>query len=238
MRYHNAIALIAAASLVGAACSRPEPAPPAAESSPADTAAADLQRKHNEEVAQLDGRVADLGRRWTDMEGKLAAQSATVTPAMRAEIKEDMENVRQAVADLRTTEPTNWWERHERAMERTATDIEADVRRLAKGKPASSSAATDTSAPTAPFESRRDRLVTQLRTRVEAMEAQLKGVRASGTQETELDDTRARVEKLKDDIDRLGRASPDDWWDLSTDRVREYVDRLDASIRRMDDNKG
>jgi hypothetical protein len=238
MRYQNGIALIAAASLVGAACSRPEPAPPAAESSAADTAAADLQRKRNEEVAQLDGRVADLGRRWTDMEGKLAARSATVTPAMRAEIKEDMENVRQAVADLRTTEPTNWWERHERAMERTATDIEADVRRLAKGKPAASSAATDTSAPTAPFESRRDRLVTQLRARVEAMEAQLKGVRASGTQETELDDTRARVEKLKDDIDRLGRASPDDWWDLSTERVREYVDRLDASIRRMDDNKG
>jgi hypothetical protein len=39
-------------------------------------------------------------------------------------------NIKKAVADLRTTTPENWWDRHEQAMKRTADDIEADVQRL------------------------------------------------------------------------------------------------------------
>ena len=193
MRYHNAIALIAAASVLGAACDRPEPAPPAAKSSAADTAAADLQRKRNEEVAQLDGRVADLGL--LDRHGRQAGGPVGHRHAGDAGGDQGRHgDVRQAVADLGTTEPTNWWERHERAMERTATDIEADVRRLAKGKPAASRGATDSSAPTAPFESRRDWLVTQLRARVEAMEDRIRGGRGRARRQPSWT-TRARVSK-------------------------------------------
>jgi hypothetical protein len=46
---------------------------------------------------------------------------------------------------------------------------------------------------------------------------------------------RARVNKLGDDLDRLGSASPDDWWDVSKKRVTEYVDRIEGSIKRLDD---
>jgi hypothetical protein len=153
-------------------------------------------------------------------------------------VKEDVKNVREAVADLGTTTPENWWERHERAMERTAEDIEADVRRFAKGQAAPAAAQEpETPASAAPFESRRDRFVTRLRARVDVMEEQLKNVRARDAEKTELEDTRARVNKLKEDVDRLGRASADDWWDISSKRVSEYIDRLEDSIRRLDDNK-
>ena len=70
------------------------------------------------------------------------------------------------------------------------------------------------------------------------MEAELKGVRVKGTQETELEDTRARLNKLKDDVDRLRKASAEDWWDITAKRVSEYIDRVEDSIRRLDDNKG
>lgn len=235
---HRAIISAVAGTLLVAACNSPEPArePVPTTVSREEAAAADLQRKRTDETTQLDERIADLGRRWSEMEGKVAAKTATATAALRAEVKEDMTNVRQAVADLRTTAPDNWWERHERAMERAADDIEADVMRLSKGKPAKAPA-METPAQAAPFASRRDQFVTRLRARVEHMENHLEDVKVSGAMKTELTDTRARVEKLKDDVERLGRAEANDWWDISAKRVREYVDRIDESIGRLDDNR-
>jgi len=52
----------------------------------------------------------------------------------------------------------------------------------------------------------------------------------------EIEDTR-RVKKLGDDVDRLRSASADDWWDVTKTRVNEYVDRVEASVKRLDDNK-
>ena len=76
-----------------------------------------------------------------------------------------------------------------------------------------------------------------LRARVEAFDAALDKVKASGPRETELDDTRARVKKLGEDLDRLASASADDWWNVTRARVTDYVDRVEASIKRLDDNK-
>ena len=69
------------------------------------------------------------------------------------------------------------------------------------------------------------------------MERALDNVKAKGAQQTEVDDTRARLKKLSGDIDRLRSASADDWWDVTKSRVTEYVDRVEASIKRLDDNK-
>ena len=55
--------------------------------------------------------------------------------------------------------------------------------------------------------------------------------------ETEVADTKARVKKLRDDVDRLASASADDWWDISKERVNEYIDRVQTSVDRLDDNK-
>ena len=240
MHYARVITVAAvSAALIAPACKGQGSATePAREAPRADTAATELERKRNDEGAKLDKRVADLERRWTDMESKIADKSATPTAALKAEVKEDVKNIREAVADLKTTTPENWWERHERVMERTAGEIEEDVRRFAKGRAASATAQEpETPASAAPFESRRDRFVARLEARADAMEEQLKGVRARNAQKTELEDTRGRINKLKDDVDRLRNASRDDWWDLSVKRVTEYIDRVEDSIRRLDDNK-
>ncbi len=68
------------------------------------------------------------------------------------------------------------------------------------------------------------------------MEEQLKSVRARAAVETELEDTRARVNKLKEDVGRLERASADDWWDISAKRVSEYIERVERSVERLDND--
>jgi len=154
-------------------------------------------------------------------------------------VKEDVANVKKAVTDLRTTTPENWWDRNEAAMKQTADDVEADVSRLAGKVTSPHTPATKTAegASTEPFTSRRDKFLTGLRARTEAMERALDNVKAKGAQQTEVDDTRARLKKLSGDIDRLRSASADDWWDVTKSRVTEYVDRVEASIKRLDDNK-
>ena len=239
MHFTKLTAITASAVLMLTACGSPEPAKePASEASAAATAAEELQRKHNDEVARLEKRVADVEGRWTEMETKIKERTVAPTSGLRTEVQEDITNIREAVADLKTTNPDNWWERHERAMERTVDDIEEDVRRFAKSKqPPSAARQPETTPNPGPFESRRDQFVTRLRARIEHMEEQLKGVRARSAQETELEDTRARVNKLQEDVDRLARASADDWWDISSKRVSEYIDRLERSVGRLDNDK-
>ena len=201
----------------------------------------DLQRERTDAVSDLNDRVTKVEREYVENEGEVKSGARTATAGLREELREDVGNVKQAIADLNTTTPENWWSRHETAMKHTADDIEADVRRLAgnttfqQKKEEVGTRGEDPAA--APFESRRDEFVADLRTRVDAMKAALDKVKARGAQETELDDTRARVKKLEDDVDRLKSASADDWWDVSRKRVTEYVDRLEASVERLDDNK-
>jgi archaellum component FlaC len=208
---------------------------------PAEDRAAELQRERNEEISRLDKRVADIERDYAEANQKVVSGDRTATAGLREELKEDVTNVKMAVNDLKTTTPENWWDRHEAAMKQTASDIEADVSRLA-GKvtpapPQTTTRATGENVSTEPFTSRRDKFVADIRARVDAMEQALGKVKARGAQETELEDTRARVKKLGEDADRLRSASADDWWDVTKARVNEYVDRIEASVKRLDDNK-
>jgi hypothetical protein len=234
---------IVALAVIAGACNREvgeSPAAGARQDAPRDVEAkADLQRERDDEISGLEKRVAEIETEYADANQKVVSGERKATAGLREELKEDVANVKTAVSDLRSTTPENWWERHEAAMKRTADDIQADVVRLAgKVTPASlQSGRTDESPSSAPFTSRRDRFVTDLRTRVDAMEQALDIVKARGTQETELEDVRARVKKLGEDVDRLRSASADDWWDLSKARVTEYVDRVEASVGRLDDNK-
>ena len=231
---HVTTAVVLTGAITVAACNRPEPAQ---EGPSEDTAAAQL-RERNQEAAELDKRAADLDRRWTEMEAQVKEKDRTPTPALRAEVKEDVANVRQAVADLKTTSPENWWERHEKATERTAADIEADVLRFTKGKKSPEPvSAPEPVGTTAGFDERRNQFVARLRARLDALEEALKNVDVKGPQETEVEDTRARIDKLQDDLDRLRGASPDEWWEISAKRVNEYIDRVERSIGRLDDDK-
>ena len=245
MRYRQAaiIGTLAASVLGAAACSRD-----AAESKQANAEvsrdvdrAADLQRQRDEEISRLDQRVADVERKYAEANQKVVSGSRTATTGLREELKEDVTNVKKAVDDLRTTTPDNWWERQEAAMQRSFDDVEADVKRMAgtltPPRTADATGTTGEGVSTAPFTSRRDQFVARLRARVKAMDDALDKVKAGGPRETELDDTRPRVKKLADDVDRLGSASADDWWDVSKARVTDYVDRVEDSVRRLDDNR-
>jgi len=101
------------------------------ERTPAVDRAAELQRERNEEISRLDKRVADIERDYAQANQKIVRGNRTATAGLREELKEDVSNVKTAVNDLRTTTPENWWDRHEAAMKQTASDIEADVSRLA-----------------------------------------------------------------------------------------------------------
>jgi hypothetical protein len=79
--------------------------------------------------------------------------------------------------------------------------------------------------------------VSRLRARVDAMEEQLDRTKASGALKTELQDTKSRIDKLQDDLDKLRRVSPDDWWNVSAERVGHYIERVEQSIKRLDDNQ-
>jgi archaellum component FlaC len=243
MRYGKLVIVgVVASTLLFGACNRnPESRASVVRDEAANTAdaAAKHQQERNDEIARLDQRVAEIEREYVEANQKVAEHKKTPTAGLREELKEDVSNVKQAVNDLRTTTPENWWTRHEQAMKRTADDIEADVARFAgKVTPARPSTTHDVDGEpvsTEPFTSQRDKFVADLRTRVEAMKHALDNVKTRGPQETEREDIRARINKLSDDVDRLKSASPDDWWDVSKARVTEYVDRIDRSVNRLDD---
>ena len=196
------------------------------------------QRERSEEVAELERRAANLESQWTEMQTKVNTRERTATAALRQEVAEDVMNARTAVADLKTTTRENWWERHERALERSVSDVQTDVQRLTKQKTIPEAAERAEPVGTVGgFAARRDVVVGRLQARLDAMERQLDTTKAKGALETELRDTNARIEKLRQDLDELRRVSPDAWWDVSSARVGEYIERVEASIKRLDDNK-
>jgi hypothetical protein len=234
------VGVLASALMMGA-CNRADRSRDTAgqpQAPPADVAA-ERQQERNDEIARLDQRVAAIEREYSEANQKVINQKKTPTTGLREELKEDVSNVKQAVNDLKTTTPDNWWNRHEEAMKRAADDIEADVSRLAgtvrSARPSTTVDADGERVSTEPFSSRRDTFVGQMRVRVDAMKQALDNVKPSGALKTEVEDVRARVNKLGDDLDRLKSASPDDWWDVTKARVTEYVDRIDRSLNRLDD---
>lgn len=235
------VGIVAPALLFGACNRNPESGEPGVRDQSANTAdeAAERQQERADDISRLDQRVAEIEREYTEASQKVVAENKTPTAGLKEELKEDVTNVKQAVNDLRTTTPENWWTRHEQAIRRTADDIEADVARLAgkvtRATPSRTEDVQGEPVSTAPFTSQRDEFVTAMRTRVDAMKQALDNVKASGSKETEVEDVRARINKLSDDVDRLRSASPDDWWDVSKARVTEYVDRIDSSVKRLDD---
>jgi len=199
-------------------------------------ATVDAQRQRDADVSRLNERIAGIERDYVAKNEQLAAGKKAATGGLREEVQEDVTNVKQAVANLGTTTENNWWEREEEAMLRAVDDVGSDVKRLAGSVAEPGPVATDTPA-TAPFTSRRDAFVTATKGRLNTFRKALDTVKAKGPREAELTDTKARVEKLAEDLDKLARASADDWWDVTKDRVEAYLDRVEASVKRLDDYK-
>ncbi len=235
------VGIVAPVLLLGACNRNPESRETVVRDEAAKTAdeAAKSQQERADDISRLDQRVVEIEREYTEASDKVVADKKTPTAGLKEELKEDVNNVKQAVGDLRTTTPDNWWPRHEEAMRRSADDIEADVARLAGRVKVATPSRTENvqgePVSTAPFTSQRDEFVSAMRSRVDAMKQAVDNVKASGPKETEVEDVRARINKLGDDVDRLKSASADDWWDVTKARVTEYVDRIDRSVNRLDD---
>ena len=238
MRHSTLLTSVAlAAVLAGTGCNNEPAAEPDRAATETAEKAAREQRERSEETAELERRASNLESQWTEMQTKVQTRGRTATAGLREEVQEDVKNARTAVADLKTTTVDNWWERHERALERAVGDVQADVQRLTKQKTVPEPAKAEPVGTSTGFAERRDAFVGRLRARVDAMEEQLNGVKGEGALKTELQDTRARVDTLQADLDELRNASPDNWWDLSSERVSGYIDRVQESINRLDDNK-
>jgi len=212
---------------------------------PVPDRAIEQQRERDHDVAQIDERLIDLQR---DYEEQMAARprgtsGSTASARLHDEVSKEITDLKQAVMDLRSTTADNWWDRHERAMKTAIDDVDADVRKMtglkAAAKPADRKieVVNGEAVSTAPFTSRRDRFVTDVQARIDGWKASLDKVKAKGARQTELDDLKARVNKLDDDVDHLKAASADDWWDLSKARVNDYIERVQKSVARLDDNR-
>lgn len=201
-------------------------------------ATTDAQRDRDADINRLQQRLNDVDRKWADQEKKLKQERAAAAASMRAKTNEDLTNARQAIENLKTTTPANWWEREEDVLQQTTARLERDVRRFT-GKPIPPNPETKTKSTEqdTAFATRRDQFINELQPRVDAMKKQLGRISAKGTENTERKDIRARVNKLNDDLAALRNASPDDWWKISHDRVSDYIDRLEKSVGRLDDNK-
>ena len=235
-KLRNAGTLLLSATLSVTACSRPaeEPTRDAA----VDARADGQQEQRVQEATRLEQQLEEVARDWQQVEAQLTAKKTAATAAVTAEIQEDVANAREAIAELRTTTAENWWERHEAVLEQTADEVEEDVRRFARRWSPPAPAEVGTSGEQGSWAARRDQLLARLEARIESMEQALEGVNARGAQQRELEDTRARVDKMKEDADRLRRASESDWWDITRDRVADYIERLDASIERVRGDAG
>jgi hypothetical protein len=252
MHYTRATALsVLTLALVVAACNR-EPAvnrsdnANAAPNTRQADRSAELQRQRDQDLSKLDARVATLERDY--QQARASRPSGTVgttaTSPLRGEAKSDVQDVKEAVNSLRTTTPENWSARHEAAMKHAFHDVDADVKRFTgvrslpmgpKGDRVDDASGQPVS--TAPFTSSRDKFVTDMRAQVDAMNKALDNVKAKGTQKTELDDLRARSNKLDKDLDRLKSARAEDWWEISKERVEDYIARVEKSVNRIEDGQ-
>ena len=133
-------------------------------------ATADAQQQRDAQVRRLNERVAQIERDYAAKSEQLAAGKRTATAGLREEVQEDVANVKQAVANLSTTTADNWWDREEAAVRRAVEDVGSDVERFA-GKVADPAPVAIETAAAAPFTSRRDAFVTEMKGRVNAFQS-------------------------------------------------------------------
>jgi TolA-binding protein len=228
--------VLSVATAVTLGCNRAEPVEDSA------PAAASAEQQREKDVEQLERRFEEIERDWNQT---VAAVSNGLEPAaaeLRDDLQEDVARLRDEIEQLRTTTAKNWWERQERELERAAEEVERDVRRVARDwRALSPEAAVGTVGTDATWEARRDRLVARLERRIEAMAAALEDTSRQEDREdrkARVDQTRARLQQMKDDTDRLRTASDDDWWQVTKQRIDTSLDRIAAELRQLKKDLG
>ena len=164
----------------------------------------------------------------------MSEQARRTGDRLTSAIDQDFAAAKEALNELRATNAQDWWERQERQMERAAERAEQSVRSLARNwTPPENRDSVATTGTDTDWASRRDRLVTRLEERVRSMERALGQLDPRDFERQELEHTRDRIELMKEDTERVRAASEDEWWELTKERVRAQLDRLDAALDRV-----
>lgn len=228
------IGVAVAAALTASACDRGRETDETARQDTTGIEQQQEQQRQQEEMTRLEARVAELEREWNDAQARLSRQTEEATAEARAEIEQGIADLRQEIADMRTTNMENWWERHEREMEETVADVEQDVRRFARRWSPDDQEEVGTTGDAESWEARRDRLVNRIQARIESMEQALENDADARTADREdVEQTRARVRYLREQNERLREASEQDWWEITQQRVNGYIDWIETRIDRL-----
>ena len=229
-----AVFAICAVALGPSACTRPAQQEAREEAAEVDREVDQLQQRRVEETARLEQRVNELERKWDQSQAKLEGRTDAAAKRARTEIQEELADAKRELAELKTVDVDNWWERHEREWERSAADAEADVKRSARRwTPAIEDKAAAVAGDSETWAARRDRLVNAAQRRLDAMEQALRDIDGPDVDKEDVEQTRARVRTMREENERLRKATDDDWWDVTRDRVTRTVDRIEDRIDRL-----
>ena len=193
------------------------------------------RQRLQEEKVRLEARLEALEKRWDETQARAAKEGREVSAATKAEVNEAIAATKREIDEIDTVDVENWWERHERAMEREAGEVERDVKRHA---PKWTEVKADVAAAVgteAVWEARRDRLVAATQRRIEAMEQALRDIDGPDVDRGDVERTRARVRTMRDENETLRKATDDDWWELTSRRVARYIDRLEDRIDALNE---
>jgi TolA-binding protein len=211
-----------------AACNRP------AEETREEATEIDQQvdRQQNE-VAELEQRTNELERDWNAAQERLSKRTDAAATEAKAEIQEMIADVKREVAELRSTSADNWWDRTEQDIESAAGEVEQDVKRFARRwTPDVDNDNVGTTGNADTWEARRDRLVNRMQARIDSMEQALRDVGPDADKE-DVEETRAEIRDMREENDRLRGADENDWWDVTRERVNNFIERIDARIDRL-----
>jgi DNA repair exonuclease SbcCD ATPase subunit len=222
------------ALVFAAACGRNEP-----------TRTADVQTEQRQEIEEravhMEQRVSELERKLSEMTAKPEEQRA-VSANRVGDIREDLNELRQEIADLRTTEPQNWWDRTERSVERAWNDVQSDAR----GRGVTARAPTETEGTadreaTPPvagqdLSARREQFVNRMESDIKALEQELDKLDRAGRNVANVDDVRDELKDLKEEVASLRTANENDWWDITKKRLDRTADRIERQIDKLDDD--
>jgi uncharacterized protein HemX len=190
-------------------------------------------RQQQDEAARLEQRAEELERDWDAAQERLAKRTDAATTEAKAEIQEAIADVKNEVAELKTTNVENWWNRTEQDMEAMAGEVEQDVKRFARRWTPNVDKEVGTAGDADTWAARRDRLVSRMQARIDSMEQAIRDFDGPDADKEDVEETRARIRDMREENDRLRAADEDDWWDVTRERVNNFIDRIDARIDRL-----
>jgi Skp family chaperone for outer membrane proteins len=257
--YKMAIVPALAASLAIVGCGRTDRAADENRTGePVTTATTAADQQRNEYINRMEQRVAQLEQRLADM--KAQGGTAAVNQDRIESLQSDVQALRQEINDLRNTRADNWWPTTERSMERSRQHIEEDMTRWGQAGTADRARTMPRETPretprdttdmtrSTPvgegthgandFTAQRERFAARMEADIKALERDLDryATRARGTARDGVEDVRAQLNDLRQQVSELRNVDEGSWWDATQRRLDRTAERIERSIENLGRN--